>query len=985
MLQVTRMRPAICLTLLLLTGAAGAAPTVEAVALKEPVVLDGELREAVWQPPAPMRDFAVLDTGAAAQAQTEAWVAYDEEALYIAVQAFGPEMGALRAECKTRDGRELFQDDVVEVFLDPAHDRFHYLQFACNPLGTRFDLQGDAAGSSPEWNGLWEVAVGRAADRWRVEMRLPFATLGLKRGTGQVWGLNICRERPAGPENSSWAPTTGTFGTPASFGELQIAADLSPFCLELAVTDWGQAFFGQNRVVAEITNRTPTGQMFDVQLRVTPPAEPARTTSRDGVTLAGGETAPVSVNYQLLQAGPHELLCMVVGPGKRLLAATGRMLDVSALAEFALHKSFYRDDLVLQYRVNLPETDLARYGLRLAVQPTWSEESVATRQVTSLPARVGQVRLDTGSLERGRYVLRASLVDAAGEPLVSTGLQFAALRDPEVNPRLVSVRPEDNMLIVQGQPFFPLGIYESPGTEVYLRQLRDAGFNLCMAHDLPAVGTQALLDRVHAAGMRLWVPVASLLDFSSDAAMKRQRLTEMVERVGDHPGLLMWESIDEPAWGGADADGLYEGYCHLRLIDQQRLIWTNHAPRNLISTLAYYNRATDAAGCDIYPVPDGVGHSNLPNSTISVVGDETRKNREAVGGEKPIFMVLQGFGWGELSRGQTPKPAVVTPTFEQSRFMAYDAIVHGANGLLYWGTHYTEKPSRFWSELRSLVSELAALHDVLAALPYSGEDQAQLISPATGVVLLHKQHDRRNFLFLVNERSVETTATVKAPNIYSGRVRRLFEATELPLGPEQVLTVPLSPYGVAVLTDDADFVDVRRDFTADWRNAPDGSALRPLMVEEGNAVRNPGFEVDRDGDNLPDRWGSNTPLTAALTTAEVHGGKVALALTSTDPDMAPLLVERGLDLLPDRRYRFTAWAKSPSPETEFRFYVEWTLGGRWLGGTYPWSTGSGEWQQLSVEFTTTPDPQGGAYAVVQMRGKGTVYFDDLRIEEIPAP
>ncbi|NPV46427.1 MAG: hypothetical protein HPY69_05695 [Armatimonadetes bacterium] len=979
------MRPLTCLALLLLTVAAGAAPTVEAVALKEPVVLDGELREAVWQAPAQVRDFVVLGTGVTAQAQTEAWVAHDADALYIAVRAAEPDMAGLRAACSVRDGRDLFQDDVVEVFLDPARDRFHYLQFACNPLGTRFDLQGDAAGSSPEWNGLWEVATQRAADCWLVEMRLPFATLGLDRGAGQVWGLNICRERPAGPENSSWAPATGAFGTPASFGDLQIAADLSPFRLDLAVQDWGQKFFGQNTLVAEITNRTPTGQMFDVQLRVTPPSEHPRTTSRDSVTLAAGESAPVSVAYQLLQAGPHELLCTVVGPEKRVLAAEGRMVDVSALAEFMIHKSFYRDDLVLQYQISVPDNDLARYGLRLAVRPTWTEETVVTRELMPIAARVGHVPVDTTGLERGRYVLRAGLVGAEGEPLVSTDLRFAVLRDPAVNSRLVDVRAEDNMLIVQGQPFFPLGIYESPGTEAYLRMLRDAGFNLCMCHGLPDAGAQALLDKVYAAGMRLWVPLGSLLDFSSDAAMKRQRLAEMVQRAGDHPGLLIWESIDEPAWGGADADGLYEGYCHLRLIDQQRLIWTNHAPRNLISTLAYYNRATDASGCDIYPVPDGAGHSNLPNSTISVVGDETRKNREAVGGQKPVFMVLQGFGWGELSRGQTPRPAVITPTFEQSRFMAYDAIVHGANGLLYWGTHYTEKPSRFWSELRSLVSELAALHDVLAALPYRGEDQAQLASPAKGVVLLHKQHNRRNFLFLVNETAVDTTATVKAPNIYAGHVRRLFEGAELPMGPEQVLTVPLGPYGVAVLTDDADFVDVRRDFTADWRDAPDGAAIRSLMIEEGNAVRNPGFEVDRDGDNLPDRWGSNTPLTASLTNAEVHGGRVALALTSTGPDMGPLLVERGLELLPDRKYRFTAWVKSPSPETEFRFYVEWSLGGRWLGGTYPWSKGSGEWQQLSLEFTTTPDPQGGAYAVVQMRGKGTVYFDDLRIEEVAAP
>ena len=43
--------------------------------------------------------------------------------------------------------------------------------------------------------------------------------------------------------------------------------------------------------------------------------------------------------------------------------------------------------------------------------------------------------------------------------------------------------------------------------------------------------------------------------------------------------------------------------------------------------------------------------------------------------------------------------------------------------------------------------------------------------------------------------------------------------------------------------------------------------------------------------------------------------------------------------------------------------------------------GTGDWQQAVVDFKATPDPQGGAYVVVQMRGKGKVLFDDVAIEE----
>jgi len=158
--------------------------------------------------------------------------------------------------------------------------------------------------------------------------------------------------------------------------------------------------------------------------------------------------------------------------------------------------------------------------------------------------------------------------------------------------------------------------------------------------------------------------------------------------------------------------------------------------------------------------------------------------------------------------------------------------------------------------------------------------------------------------------------------------------------------VPLGPYGVAVLTDDADFADVRRDFSAEWREAPDPEVYQALVSVPGNALRNPGFEADQDGDNVPDHWNPNTALSAALTTTEVHEGKAALALTGTAPDMAPLAIHRWVPLTGDRKYRLTAWVKSPSPDAEFRFYVEWPVGDRRTGGYCPWSKGSGEWQEL---------------------------------------
>lgn len=960
---------------LLAASLAAAAPNVTAVKLDRPPTLDGQLTEAVWQGPAPVRDLVILNRPDPARHQTEAWVAYDADHLYLAVKAHDDEMARLRATEAERDG-SIFADDVIELFLDVARDRFHLVQLAFNPLGTEFDGSGDAAGTSPDWNGQWSANTARGADFWSAEVAIPFATLGLSPGIGHTWGLNVCRERPADGELSCWSQTGARFAVPSAFGALQVDADFRPFAFDLLVADWGQGMLGSNAVRATVGNPGPQPRDVALSLAVTSADGRSRTCEASLPTLAPAAKRTTDLTYELSEEGRQYLMLAArERPGGRLIATVGRSLTVAPRADFSVFKSFYRDSVALRYRLNVPAAETRQYRLVVSLHQAAQARTLAERHLT--PAASGEVRFGTAALAVGQYELRAVLRGPKGEIALEKTLQFPQLRDPVVKSRLVTVR-EDNMLIVQGKPFFPIGLYEAPSSEGYARALAEAGFNLC--RDVSA--SRSAIAKAMSYGLHTWISVGDTLNFATDAAKKREALSTLVAQVGSQPGLLCWESMDEPAWGSASADGLYDGYCYLRALDQQRPIWTNHAPRNPVSTLAYYNRATDIAGCDIYPVPPGVGHSDLPDKGISVVGAETVKSRQSANSGKPVFMVIQGFGWAELPRGEStaaqPKP--VMPTFAQSRFMAYDAIVHGAQGLLYWGTHYTRKPSRFWSELRGLVSELAALQEVLAARAYVGPEQAQLAGQSPGVLLLHKRLERRNFVIIVNETDREARPTLRLPGLRALRLRRLFENASVPLERGEV-RLALKPYGVAVLSDDLTFADRRKDFSAEWRDRPTGDAL-PAMAEPGNGVRNAGFEVDVEGDLIPDLWEASVPFSAALTDREKHGGRVSLALSSDTADGGALAVQHNVTVKGDHRYRLTVWTKTSNADVEAQVYCEWSLGGRFNTHSSPWTKGTGQWQQLAVDFPATPDPQGGAYAVVRMRGQGTVWFDDVMLQEI---
>ncbi len=201
---------------------------------------------------------------------------------------------------------------------------------------------------------------------------------------------------------------------------------------------------------------------------------------------------------------------------------------------------------------------------------------------------------------------------------------------------------------------------------------------------------------------------------------------------------------------------LREGYAALRQLDPKHPVWMNHAPRNSIAQLTDFGTAADMVGCDIYPVPAGngvTGHSDLLDQTLSSVGAYTRRMQESAPG-KPVWMVLQGFGWQDLGK-RTDDPKEHRPYIHETRFMAYDAIVHGARALLYWGTAYVEKDSDFWKELLTVIEELRDLSPTLAA-PDAGPVFAPAIEQTMGsldraVVVLPKSGPDGTTYIVVNE------------------------------------------------------------------------------------------------------------------------------------------------------------------------------------------------------------------------------------------
>jgi len=421
---------------------------------------------------------------------------------------------------------------------------------------------------------------------------------------------------------------------------------------------------------------------------------------------------------------------------------------------------------------------------------TMADEGGAERHAEefALPSDARRVSAPTAELRLGRYVLRAEVLSPEGDALASDVAYVDIL---PADARGVFFR-DDHVAVVNGAPWFPIGLTSISPTDDEAAGLAEAGFNLLIT-GVVSQGTpeemRRVLDRAAELGIyamewnNAWVyPPGGTPPDAREAALRK-----MAENSGDHPAFLGL-MCDEAIWNGVPLSDVQHAYRTMRQLMPTRLFWQNQAPRNTIADLARYCRAADVSGMDIYPV-DMPEHSDLPNKTLSVVGDEVRKNIATVGGRKPIWAILQGFGWNVWSEDASAHKRA--PTWDETRFMAYDAIVSGATGVIYWGASYEKRHTDIWSFLRRMASELRELTPMLVS-------SERVDIPATGGVLtMGRMVDGRLWVIAVNESPEALTAELTLPD-GTRPLARWKEDGPPPAIEGTLLKDELAPFGVHV-------------------------------------------------------------------------------------------------------------------------------------------------------------------------------------------
>jgi hypothetical protein len=159
----------------------------------EPIRVDGLLTEQIWQRPG-AGGFEQYDPqpGAPASERSEVWVAYDDEALYVAARLYDSSPDQIARNFGRRDAA--IESDWFWVGVDAYHDGRSGTFFAVNPVGTITDgiLFNDTE-RDESWDGIWERGVRIDDKGWSVEMRIPYSQLRFDGKNDQVWGINFRR------------------------------------------------------------------------------------------------------------------------------------------------------------------------------------------------------------------------------------------------------------------------------------------------------------------------------------------------------------------------------------------------------------------------------------------------------------------------------------------------------------------------------------------------------------------------------------------------------------------------------------------------------------------------------------------------------------------------------------------------------------------------------------------------------------------------
>jgi len=455
--------------------------------------------------------------------------------------------------------------------------------------------------------------------------------------------------------------------------------------------DWGPPALGANRVSVKLRNLLDQPAPLTAKLTLTGQQQlPPVTVEKALPAQAEGQ---LDLSFVLPERGNYAGMLEVSRAGQSFLTTPCQIVvpELVALSLRSRHQYPHYGEVIARVAL-APE--LADRLKSLSVSLRLVGAKGAGKPVTVKPAALRfEQALPLTGLAPDRYQLVATL--SQGQQEVGKGSTVVLLH-PEPTVKF----NDKNVCYVSGQPFFPIGMYHvawSASREQMLKCVEDlaaAGFNTIHTSCTNLDTYQEVLDRAQALGLHV---IPEGVGAGSEA----------LKRFKDHPAILAWNSGDEPDCAGTPPETVGANIDAIRDGDPNHLLYTTIANADVLSQFAPY---VDVFSSDPYPL------ANNNTNTIQVA-NQTARAREAIHQSRPLWIVPQCFGYVK-GPWQVPTPA-------QERSMTYQALIEGANGLIWYVYDdvlfkVVEHPE-LWAMMKQLTGEVKALTPILLEPAYGAK------------------------------------------------------------------------------------------------------------------------------------------------------------------------------------------------------------------------------------------------------------------------
>ena len=171
--------------------------------------IDGKLDDEEWKN-APAAEFVTLNEKSPKPTYRTSvkglWI--PDKGIVLGFRLSEPDVAGIKANCTQHD-EAVYEDDCIEIFLDPEGKQKSFYQIIVNSNNTLFDMKHYDLGKS--WNSKGVVSRSyKGKDFWSIEIFIPFETFGIKAFSGnnvagkKRWNINFTRSRWSRPGSGGY-------------------------------------------------------------------------------------------------------------------------------------------------------------------------------------------------------------------------------------------------------------------------------------------------------------------------------------------------------------------------------------------------------------------------------------------------------------------------------------------------------------------------------------------------------------------------------------------------------------------------------------------------------------------------------------------------------------------------------------------------------------------------------------------------------------